>query len=82
MTEDDHPLLRCDICGTEDDEKVTHAALIASSGLSKLPAPALAWLEATYTLVPNVTCSGCFIPALSGANAAWATAVEVAFEGV
>lgn len=70
----------CDICGASD--KVSHAALIASSGLSKLPAPALAWLEATYSLMPHVACAGCFIPALSGANQAWATAVEVTFKEI
>jgi len=70
----------CQICGVSDEEPestLSRASVIASSGLRKLPAPALAWLEATYTLVPEVTCAECFIPALSGANQAWALAQAV-----
>lgn len=49
---------------------MTHSAAIASSALHLLPAAGVAWLEETYGLVPHLTCTECFIPALGGANAA------------
>lgn len=61
------PLPLCESCGTAD---VSHAAVIASSGLRNHARPGQDWLRATYGVVPDVLCAACFIPALGNANEA------------